>query len=148
MDFSFNDVENTIRPADKAFKEQLVEDNRSEFEKEIDKAMRISLEEAITLNDLNNHFEKELIQKFQKKKIERKEIFGKFLSDLNRLIRFDKDVKDVYEIIEPIIDGYCNQLIDIYDFDEDTYNKIFQVLSTVRTDKKCVDILKTILIRV
>ena len=59
-----------------------------------------------------------------------------------------KDVKVVYEIIEPIIDGYCNQLIDIYDFDKDTYDKIFEVLSTIRTDKKCVDILKTILIRV
>ena len=64
MDFSFNDVENAIRPPDKVFKEQLVEDNRSEFEKEIDEAMRLSLEESITLNDLNNHFEKELIQKF------------------------------------------------------------------------------------
>lgn len=148
MDFSFNDVENTIRSADKVFKGQLVEDDRNDFEKEIDEAMRISLEEAISLNDLNHDFEKEIIQMFKKRKIERKEIFDKFLLNLNRLIRFDKDVKVVYEIIEPIIDGYCNQLIDIYDFDGDTYDKIFEVLSTIRTDKKCVDILKTILIRV
>lgn len=147
MDFSFNDIENTLRPADKVFKEQLVEDNRSDFEKEIDEAMRLSLEEANLFNDLNNDFEKELIQKFEKKKIERKEIFGKFLLDLNRIIRLDKDVKDIYEIIEPIIDGYCNQLIDIYEFDGETYDKIFKVLSTVRTDKTCVDILKTIFIR-
>lgn len=151
MDFSFNDIDdinNIVRPADKVFKEQLMEDNRSDFEKEIDEAMRVSLEEANLFNDLNNDFEKELIQKFEKDKIERKEIFGKFLLDLNRVIRLDKDIKDIYEIIEPIIDGYCNQLIDICEFDGETYDKIFKVLSTVRTDKTCVDILKTILIRI
>jgi hypothetical protein len=148
MDFSFNDVDNTVRPADKVFKEQLIEDNRSNFEKEVDEALRLSLEEAINLNNLNKDFEEELIQKFKKEKLERKEIFTKFLLDLNRIIRLDKDVKNIYEIIEPIIDGYCNQLIDICEFDEETYDKIFEVLSTIRTDKKCVDILKTILIRV
>ena len=148
MDFSFNDLDNNVRPADKVFKEQLVEDNRSDFEKEVDEALRLSLEEAITLNDLNKDFEEELIQKFEKEKIERKEMFAKFLLDLNRIIRLDKDVKDVYEIIEPIIDGYCNQLIYMCEFDEETYDKIFEVLSTIRTDKKCVDILKTIIIRI
>ena len=148
MDFSFNDVDNTVRPADKVFKEQLIEDNRSDFEKEVDEALRLSLEEAINLNNVNNNFEKELIQKFEKEKIERKEMFTKFLLDLNRIIRLDKDVKDVYEIIEPIIDGYCNQLIDMCEFDKETYDKIFKVLSTIRTDKKCVDILKTIIIKV
>jgi len=148
MDFSFNDVDNTVRPADKVFKEQLIEDNRSDFEKEVDEALRLSLEEAINLNNLNKDFEEELIQKFKKEKLERKEIFTKFLLDLNRIIRLDKDVKNIYEIVEPIIDGYCNQLIYMCEFDEETYDKIFEVLSTVRTDKTCVDILKTILIRV
>jgi type I site-specific restriction endonuclease len=147
MDFSFNDLDNTVRPADKVFKEQLVEDNRSDFEKELDEALRISLEEAISLNDLNKDFEEELIKKFEKEKIERKEIFAKFLLDLNRIIRLDKDIKDVYEIIEPIIDGYCNQLIYMCEFDQETYDKIFKVLSTVRTNQTCVDILKTIIIK-
>ena len=148
MDFSFNEVDNTVRPADKVFKEQLVEDNRSDFEKELDEALRISLEETITLNDLNKDFEEELIQKFEKEKIERKEIFTKFLLDLNRIIRLDKDVRDVYEIVEPIIDAYCNQIIYICEFDEETYDKIFKIISTVRTNQTCINILKTIIIKV
>ena len=148
MDFSFNDVHDIVRPVDKVFKEQLVEDNRSDFEKEVDEALRISLEEAITFNDLNNKFEEELIEKFEKKKIDRREMFAKFLLDLNRIIRLDKDVKDIYKIIEPIIDGYCNQLIEICEFDQETYDKIFKVLSTIRTDKTCIDILQTIIIKV
>ena len=148
MSFSFNDLDNNVRPADEVFKEQLVEDDRSDFEKEVDEALRISLEEAISLNDLNDNFEKEIIQKFEQKKIERKEVFAKFLLDLNRIIRLDKDVKDIYEIIEPIIEGYCNHFIEICEFDGETYDKIFKVLSTVRTDRKCVDILKTIIIRI
>jgi hypothetical protein len=148
MDFSFNEVDNNVRPPDKVFKEQLVEDNRSVFEKELDEALRLSLEEENLLNNLNKDFEEELIEKFEKEKIERKEVFTKFLLDLNRIIRLDKDVKDIYEIIEPIIEGYCNHFIEICEFDGETYDKIFKVLSTVRTNKICVDILKTILIRV
>ena len=149
MDFSFNNVDNTVRSPDKVFKEQLIEDNRrSEFEKELYKGLRISLEEARTFNNLNKDFEEELIQKFEKEKIQRKEIFANFLFDLNRIIRLDKDIKDVYEIIEPIIDAYCNQFIEICEFDEETYNKIFKVLSTIRIDKKCINILKTIIIKV
>jgi hypothetical protein len=148
MDFSFNELDNNIRPADEVFKEQLMEDNRSDFEKEMDEALRISFEEANLLNNLNKDFEEELIEKFEKEKIERKELFTKFLLDLNRIIRFDKDVKDVYEIIEPIIETYCNQFIEMCEFDGETYDKIFKVLSTVRTDRKCVDILKAILIRI
>lgn len=86
MDFSFNDVDNTVRPADKVFKEQLIEDNRSYFEKEVDEALRLSLEEAINLNNLNKDFEEELIQKFEKEKIERKEMFTKFLLDLEQRV--------------------------------------------------------------
>ena len=33
MDFSFNDLDNDVRSANKVFKEELVEDNRSNFEK-------------------------------------------------------------------------------------------------------------------
>uniref|UniRef100_A0A6C0ARD1 Uncharacterized protein n=1 Tax=viral metagenome TaxID=1070528 RepID=A0A6C0ARD1_9ZZZZ len=148
MDFSFNDVDNTVRSPDKVFKEQLFADNKSDFEKELNKALRISLEEARTFNDLNKDFEEQLIKKFEKEKIERKEIFTKFLLDLNRIIRLDKDVRDVYEIVEPIIDAYCNQFIEICEFDEETYNKIFKVLSTIRIDKKCMNILQTIIIKI
>ena len=68
--------------------------------------------------------------------------------DLNRLIKFDKDIKEIYEIIEPIIDSYCNQYIEVVELDLITYEKIFKVIGTVRTDKKNIELLKTILLSI
>ena len=58
-----------------------------------------------------------------------------------------ENIKEVYEIIEPIIYTYCEQHIEIWETDEETYEKIFKNLSTIRTDKSAVELLKTIIIQ-
>jgi hypothetical protein len=136
----------TIRDPDSVFNEQLLEDNRSEFDKQIDEALYVSLQESQHLNSLNIQYEEEIIRKFEKECVDRREKFTKFLLELNKLIRFDKDVKEIYQIIEPIIEAYCNQFIEICEFDEVTYNKIFKTLSTIRIDQNCIDLLKNIII--
>lgn len=149
MDTSFNDIDNTddnIRPPDNIIREQLVEDTRSEFEKQIDQAIYLSLKESKNRDKLNENFEEELIKKFQKESIKRKENFTNFLLDLNRLIRFDKDIKEIYEIIEPIIESYCNQAIEVFEIDIKTYEKIFSVLSTIRTNKQNIELLRKIIL--
>ena len=151
MNTSFNNVDgdyelDNIRPPDNIIREQLVEDNRSEFEKQIDQAIYLSLEDSKKRDKLNEDFEKELIKKFNKELIDRKEIFTNFLLDLNRLIRFDKDIKEIYEIIQPIIESYCNQAIEVCEFDKKTYEKIFTTLSTVRTNKESIELLRKIIL--
>ena len=66
---------------------------------------------------------------------------------MNKLLRFDKDIKEIYEIIEPIIESYCAQYTEIIELDDVTYEKIFKVLGTIRTNKNNIELLKTILIR-
>ena len=75
-----------------------------------------------------------------------KKIFKEFLFNIDRIGKFDKNVKEIYEIIEPIIDSYCNQIIQFLSFDKDTYNKIFNVLKTIRNNQIAFDTLKTIII--
>ena len=152
MNTSFNSINmideagNIIRPPDNIIREQLVQDNRSEFEKQIDQAIYLSLEDSKKRDKLNEDFEKELIKKFNKELIDRKEIFTNFLLQLNRLIRFDKDIKEIYEIIQPIIESYCNQAIEVCEFDKKTYEKIFTTLSTVRTNKESIELLRKIIL--
>lgn len=55
-------------------------------------------------------------------------------------------MRDTYEIIEPIIDAYCNHIIETYFVDEETFQSIFKNLNSIRTDKKNIDFLKTIII--
>ena len=95
----------------------------------------------------NERFEEEIIANYYKVSNERKEHFRNLLFDLGKLIRFDKETKEIYEIIEPIIDSYCNQIIDNYEVDEITYDRIFKALKGIRTNKKNIERLANLLIR-
>jgi len=97
--------------------------------------------------DLQKRYEEEIIANFYTVSNERKEKFREFLFDLNKLIRFDKDIKEVYEIIEPIIDAFCNQIIEFGELDSLTYDKIFKSIKGLRTNKKNFEYLQSLLIR-
>ena len=56
-------------------------------------------------------------------------------------------MKEIYEIVEPIIYTYCEQNIETWETDEETYEKIFKNLSTIRTDKSALELLKYIIIK-
>ena len=143
--FDFKD-NNEVRQPDGVIREVLQEDTRSEYQKQIDEAIYLSSMEFCEQQKLQKHYEEEIIAEYYIVSNERKEKFRELLFDLNKLIRFDKDIKEIYEIIEPIIDAYCNQIIEFCELDSLTYDKIFKVLKGVRTNKKNFEYLQTILI--
>ena len=149
MDPSFNDFNNddNIRAPDKSKKEQLLQDNRSEYEKQMDEALYLSIQEFKKQDEMNIKYEEEIMNEHAKLINERKDMFRVFLFDLNKLVRFDKDIKEIYEIIEPIIESYCRQCINQCEIDTLTYDRIFKVIGNVRTNKNAIEILKKILIK-
>ena len=149
MDASFNDYDNfdEIRKPDEVIRERLVEDTRCEFQKQMDEALTLSMQDAINQEKINQEYEDKILNEYVKETIERREKFEKLLMDINKLIRFDIVTKEVYEIIEPIIDNYCQKYIETWDTDEETYNKIFKTLLTIRTDKKAIELLKIIIVK-
>jgi hypothetical protein len=148
MDPSFNDFDNEeIRAPDEVKIEQLMNDNRSEFDKQIDKAIYLSLQEIKNVEEVNKQYEELIIKNYNDEINSRREKFQQLLLDMNKLMRFDKDIKEMYEIIEPIIESYCNQYIEFVELDVDTYDKIFKVIGTIRTNKKNLDLLKEIIFR-
>jgi hypothetical protein len=144
--YNFND-DSEVRPPDNVVSETLQEDTRSEYQKQIDEAIYLSSMEFCQQQKLQKHYEEKIIAEYYTISNERKEKFREFLFDLNKLIRFDKETKEIYEIIEPIIDAYCNQIIEFYELDSLTYDRIFKVLKNVRTNKKNIEYLQSILIR-
>jgi hypothetical protein len=146
MDSIINDIENTRGP-DKVIKERLLDDDRSEFEKQTDEALYLSLQELKEQEEINSIYEDDIINTYTNETRKRKELFRELLFDLNKLTKFDKDIKEIYEIIEPIIDTYCGQFINFCELDEETYDNIFKIVGTVRTNKKNIEALKTILIK-
>ena len=131
-----NHYDEEIRSPDEVKRERLIQDNRCEFQKQMDEALYLSLQEIKQQEEISQNYEEEIIKNFYNELQKRKDSFSNLLMDLNRLIKFDKDIKEIYEIIEPIIDSYCNQYIEVVELDLITYEKIFKVIGTVRTDKK------------
>ena len=150
MDPSFNDFnkDDNVRAPDKAKVERLMEDTRSEYEKQIEEALYLSIQDFRQQEQIYKQYEDEILNEHIKITNERKEQFGGFLFDLNKLIRLDKEIKEIYEIIEPIIDAYCAQYIKEYELDSLTYNKIFKIIGNIRTNKNAIELLKKILIKI
>ena len=151
MDASFNDFNDfndfdEIRPPDEVIRERLVEDTRCEFQKQMDEALSLSMQDAINQEKIHQEYEEKLLIDHVKETNERREKFDKLLMDINKLIKFDRIIKEVYEIIEPIIYNYCQKYIETWETDEETYNTIFKTLSTLRTDKQAIELLKTIIV--
>jgi len=137
------------RAPDETIREQLLPDTRSEFEKQqsefqkqLDQALLLSLKEE---DDKILRQEEEIINNYNAETKRRTDLFKTLLFDLNKLIRFDKDIKEIYDIIEPIINSYCFQYIETVELDAITYDKIFKVLCGIRTNKNNIELLRSIL---
>lgn len=146
---SDSNCQDEIRPPDKVITEQLVTNtntnNYSDFDAELMEALKLSMRETVELERKNQEYEDKIMFDFLKEKTYRLEQFKDLLFDLNKLSKYDKSIKNVYEIIAPIVDTYCEQIIDVYNLDNETYNSIFKTLSTIRTNKKNIENLTKIL---
>lgn len=147
MDSAFNDNEDNIRPPDNVVSEQLLEDTRSDFEKQIDEAIYLSYQDIREKQDLSRKYEEQILKDYSEESNKRKQTFEKFLFDLNKVGKIDKEVREIYDIIEPIIESYCSQYINKCELDIETYEKIFKLLGKIRTDKTAVEFLKTIILK-
>lgn len=143
--YDFND-EDEIRQPDQVVKERLIEDTRCEFQKQMDEALYLSMQEIKFELDSNQKFEEKVINEYINETNRRKENFKDLLINLNKLRKFDKEINEIYEIIEPIIQSYCEQFIQKYEFDEYTYNKIFNTIEKIRINKLSLQALREIIL--
>lgn len=141
-----NFQEDNIRQPDEAFKETLLEDTRSDFEKQTDEALQLSMQEINHQFNINKKYEEQLLNNYATETERRNKIFKNFLFNINKVGKFDKKIEEIYNIIEPIIDSYCWQFIETCKLDKETYNKIFDTLKQIRNDQQAFDILKTIIL--
>lgn len=149
MDLSFNETdyfEEEIRPPDEIKREQLVE-NRNDYDREISEALYISMQEVREKEIQNIKFEEEIINKYNSEMAERREKFTDLIVNMKKLCTFDKNIKEIYDFIEPIIEAYCCDFVKYFEVDEETYNRIFKTLGTIRVNKNTLEILKLIIIK-
>ena len=144
-----DNFDDEIRLPDKVITERLTEqDTKNDFDREIEKAIYLSIQEAREQEINNEKYEKEVIENYLSQTTERRDKFRDLLLTMNKLFKFDKDIKEISNIIEPIIEAYCSDYIQFYELDKETYDRIFKVLGSIRTNKSNIDHLKTIIIKV
>lgn len=139
------DNDDNIRPPDEVIMEQLVQDKRTDFDKQVDEALYQSLKEFTEENEMNEQYEEQLINSYAEISKERKEKFKDLLTNMRKVMHYDKEVKEINDMIEPIIDAYCSNYIENVELDAATYNKIFTILKTIRKNEKNIELLKTII---
>lgn len=142
-----NFQEDNIRAPDEVIRETLLEDTRSDFEKQLDEAMYLSMQEMEQQREINQQYEEQLFKNYDDEIKRRIKLFKNFMSNLTRICGFDKEVKEVYDIIDPIIESYCGLYFETCELDGGTYDKIFDTLKKIRNDQQAFDTLKTIILR-
>ena len=136
---------NHIRRPDNVITEQISQEDISEYEKQLIEATQQSIKELEEQQNEQFNYERKLIQEHTHETKRRIEIFKEFLLRLQKISSFDQEIREIYEIIQPIIDAYCGQIINHYELDEITYNKIFDTLRNVRhTDTGITELKKII----
>jgi hypothetical protein len=136
---------NHIRRPDNVITEQISQEDISEYEKQLIEATQQSIKELEEQQNEQFNYERMLIQEHTHETKRRIEIFKEFLLRLQKISSFDQEIREIYEIIQPIIDAYCGQIINHYELDEITYNKIFDTLRNVRhTDTGITELKKII----
>lgn len=141
----FQGNKGNIRRPDNVITEQISQEDISEYEKQLIEATQQSIKELEEQQNEQFNYERKLIQEHTHETKRRVEIFKEFLLHLQKINSFDQEIREIYEIIQPIIDAYCGQIINHYELDEITYNKIFDTLRKVRhTDTGITELKKFI----
>lgn len=130
-----------IRSPDETKRETLLNDNSTfNEEEELNSVILKSIQEEEEYYDNQLNKIRELIKS-------RTPLFENINFTLKRIGTFDKNIQEIYEFIEYIIDAYCGGTIDFYKYDQVTYNKIMNALSGIRFSATEMDLLRQIIRR-
>lgn len=140
---NINDDE--VREPDEVYAEQLQEDTRSDYEKEMDEAIQLSLQELHQQQQMYALYEKQLMEEYAKETERRTNIFKDLLFQLNRTAAFDKSTAELLNILTPIIEAYCSQTREVFELDQTTYDKVFGALKKIRNTSTVAEVLQGIL---
>lgn len=130
-----------IRSPDESKREILINNNKLMNEdEELNSVLLQSLQEEEEFCDMqiNNMIE-------QVKN--RTKLFEHFVFTIKRIGVFDKNIQEIYELIEYVIDSYCCGNIENYKYDKITYNKIFETLSKIRFSEFEINLLKSVILQ-
>lgn len=152
-----NSDDDNIRPPDKVKQDRLIDNNFDDnninyyenpmFDNkyyDIDTALKISKNEFDSIQEQEEIKAIELI--YKKIKEERQNKFDNVKIQLNKIIVFDRNNLNCYELVLSIIEMYELGLINEYKTNNNQYTNIFTLLKTIRLPKDEFENLKKLII--
>lgn len=127
----FDNINMNINTLNKEEVNNVFEESKKDFEEKIKREYE---------------YEKQIMQHYFDTVEKNKAKFQPLINDLIRLSKFDTEIKEIYDILEYVIESYCAQVMPYVEFDIETYNRMFKILGSIRSDKKCIEELKNVII--
>jgi sulfite reductase alpha subunit-like flavoprotein len=135
-----------IREPDNPVCEQLIPSGvKDDFEIQMEEVLYNSLQEYQNCQKEMDEFEYNIKKEYEDECARRKLLFTDMFQIIKRVSAHDIKIKDVLEILEPIVEMYVEQIINSYEVDNESYNVIFKTLSLIRLKPVMIENLKSII---
>ena len=138
-----------VRPPEPTKKEKLIDSDYYPFNIDNDnddnliKILKLSKSEFDLMQEEK---EKEMLKIISMDREKRLNIFKSIKQQINKILVFDKPNIGTYETILSIIEMYENEYIVTYETDINHYNKIFNTIKSLRTNKDEFDALQRLIL--
>ena len=117
-----------VRKPDTPFQEQLlpyVDDNFDNIEQQLEMALQESILEY-------QKHQEELMKEREK----RKHIFGDFMFQICKIGKYDREIQNIHDMLEPLVTAYTNFNSNSFVFlDALAYDHVFDTLKQIRVGK-------------
>ena len=142
MNMNMNE-EDTIRDPDTEYTDQLVEPSIED--QTMNQVIQTSLQEWKEHSQANEEYEQRIMQQYTETRLEREGIFKSFIVTLKKLAKYDKNMEEILDLLENIIESYCLGYMEVCELDRETVDKIFKEISKIRVEKKVIELLHNLL---
>lgn len=127
------------------FEEDVVFEEQQFNDDDLDKALKESRNLYREKMELSENYQKQIMELYMEETRQRKEKFANLLLQIKKVAFYDPEVKEIYEILDPIIDSYVSQCVETVELDPITYDRIFHVIRSLKTES--IEVLRSLLIR-
>jgi hypothetical protein len=90
--------------------------------------------------------ESSIFESYNNELMKRQQNVETIIMKIKKISVYDPTMKEIFDMIDPILDSYCKQYINYYELDENTYKFIFENIRKMRINAEEIAFLKSVFI--
>ena len=105
-----NNSEDNIRKPDEVVRETLLEDNRDNYQKQIDEAMYLSMQEMNQEREINHEYEEKILKDYADETNRRVNLFKNFMANITKLMKLERFTIFLTQSLTHIVDNLLRRV--------------------------------------